>query len=145
MLTGLPVGYCIYLGDTLVAWSSRKQQVVARSSAESEYRALAQAAAEISWIESLLKEISLCPTLLPTLWCDNLSASALASNPVYHARTKHIELDVHFVRDEVLEGKLMIQYTPSSDQIVELLIKPLAQTRFLTLNDKLGVKNQTPA
>lgn len=132
-------GYCVYLGDTLVAWSSKKQQVVARSSAESEYRALAQASAEITWVESLLKEIKLQPASPPILWCDNLSASALASNPVYHARTKHIELDIHFVRDKVLEGKLKIQYIPSSDQTADLLTKPLAHSRFLFLKDKLGV------
>lgn len=78
---------------------------------------------------------------IPTLWCDDLSASALASNHVYHARTKHIELDIHFVRDKVLEGKLSIQYVPSSDQITDLLTKSLAQTRFLIFKDKFGVKD----
>lgn len=133
-------GYCVYLGDTLVSWSSKKQQFVARSSTKSEYRALAHVSAKITWIESLLKEINLQPASSPILWCDNLSASVLASNPVYHARTKHIELDIHFVRDKVLEGKLKIQYIPSSDQTADLMTKPLSQTRFLLLKDKLGVK-----
>ncbi|KAL5544077.1 hypothetical protein UlMin_007861 [Ulmus minor] len=95
-------GYCVYLGDILVSWSSKKQNVVSRSSAESEYRALAQVACELFWIESLLKEISFPLLTTPVTWCDNLSACALAANPVLHAITKHIEVDVHFVRDRVL-------------------------------------------
>lgn len=113
---------------------------MARSNTKSEYKALARATAKIVWIESLLKEVKLYPGLVPILWCDNLSASALASNLVYHARTKHIELDIHFVRDRVLEKKLSIQYVPSSDQIADLLTEPLTQIRFLFLKDKLGVK-----
>uniref|UniRef100_A0A803Q5F0 Reverse transcriptase Ty1/copia-type domain-containing protein n=1 Tax=Cannabis sativa TaxID=3483 RepID=A0A803Q5F0_CANSA len=90
-------GYCVYLGESLVSWSSKKQSVVSRSSTESEYRALAHVSAEITWIESLLKEIKFPLPTVPITWCDNLSASALASNPMYHARTKHIELDIHYV------------------------------------------------
>lgn len=132
-------GYCVYLGDNLVSWCSKKQQVVARSSTEAEYRALAHSASEITWIQSLLNELHLPQVTTPKIWCDNLSASALASNPVYHARTKHIELDVHFVRDKVLNGELEISYVPSSDQTADLLTKPLAHSRFMFLRDTLGV------
>uniref|UniRef100_A0A803PYD1 Retrovirus-related Pol polyprotein from transposon RE1 n=1 Tax=Cannabis sativa TaxID=3483 RepID=A0A803PYD1_CANSA len=118
-------GYCVYLGDSLISWSSKKQTVVARSSTESEYRALAQLAAEISWIQGLLCEMKFELPSVPVIWCDNLSASALAANPVYHARTKHIELDVHFVRDKVLDKKLEIRYVPSHDQVADCLTKSL--------------------
>ncbi|KAM6584466.1 hypothetical protein CsatB_011468 [Cannabis sativa] len=131
-------GYCVFFGNTLVSWSSKKQPVVARSSTESEYRALAHVAAEISWIESLLKELNFkTPTAIT--WCDNMGANALASNPVFHARTKHIEVDVHFIRDKVLSKELDIRYVPSSDQVADCLTKGLSSSRFNFLIDKLGV------
>ncbi|XP_062114749.1 uncharacterized mitochondrial protein AtMg00810-like [Humulus lupulus] len=133
-------GYCVYLGDSLVSWSSKKQAVVSRSSTESEYRALAHVASEITWIKSLLKEFQFKLLERPVTWCDNISASALASNPVYHARTEHIEIDVHFVRDKVLKKELEIRYIPTSDQIADCLTKSITQSRFQVLVDKLGVK-----
>ena len=106
-------GYCVYLGDTLIAWSSKKQQVVARSSMEPEHRALAQVACEITWIESLLKELKFPLERTFVTWCDNLSASALAANPVYHVRTKHIKVDIHFIRNKVMAKQLKVRYIPS--------------------------------
>jgi hypothetical protein len=132
-------GYYVYLGDTLVAWSSKKQGFIARSSTESEYRALAQVAAEISWIEALLGELEFPLPCVPVTWCDNMSANALASNPVYHARTKHIELDVHYVRDRVLQHQLKVLCIPTSDQVVDCLTKSLSHTRFQHFRSKLGV------
>ena len=76
---------------------------------------------------------------MPIIWCDSLSASALAANPVYHARTKHIEVDIHFVRDKVLVKQLDVRYIPSFDQVVDCLTKPLSHTHFQYLRDKLGV------
>ncbi|XP_062093531.1 uncharacterized mitochondrial protein AtMg00810-like [Humulus lupulus] len=120
-------GYCVYFGESLISWSSKKQTVVARSSTESEYRALALLAAELAWLQSLLAEMRF---EMSNIWCDNLSASALANNPVYHGRTKHIELDVHFVRDKILQKQLEIRYVHSHDQIADCLTKGLTPTRF---------------
>ena len=131
--------YCIYFGNNLVSWSSKKQTVVTRSSAESEYRALASASAEITQIQSLLNELKIECTLLPTIWCDNVSATELAKNPVYHSRTKHIELDMHFVRDKVLARELEICYIPSEEHIADILIKPLTFTHFNYFRAKLKV------
>ncbi|MDV3193954.1 MAG: Ty1/Copia family ribonuclease HI [Sweet potato little leaf phytoplasma] len=75
----------------------------------------------------------------PILWCDNISARALAANPVFHARTKHIEIDVHFVQDLVLNSQLDVRYIPSADQIVDCLTKPLSHSQFAHLRFKLGV------
>uniref|UniRef100_A0A803QCY3 Integrase catalytic domain-containing protein n=1 Tax=Cannabis sativa TaxID=3483 RepID=A0A803QCY3_CANSA len=133
-------GYCVYLGNTLVSWSSKKQHVVSRSSTESEYRALPHVSAKISWIESLLKEIGF-PLKTVVTWCDNLGASALASNPVFHARKKHIEIDIHFVRDKVLRKELEVRYIPSSDQVADCLTKGLTSSRFHFLIDKVGDMN----
>ena len=106
-------GYCVFLGDSLVSWSSNKQSVVSCLSAELEYRALALIACKLTWLESLIHEMAfLCPPI-PITWCDNMSASALAMNLVFHARTKHIKVDLHFVRDKVLEYKLEVRYVPS--------------------------------
>ncbi|KAK1665948.1 hypothetical protein QYE76_054107 [Lolium multiflorum] len=87
-------GYCVYLGSSLVSWSSKRQPTVSRSSAEAEYHAVA----ECTWLRQLLSELS-CPVDKATVvFCDNVSAVYLSANPVHHRRTKHIELDIHFVR-----------------------------------------------
>ena len=114
---------------------------MSRSTTESEYRELAQVSAEITWIESLLREIKFSLVDKSVTWCDNTSASAIASNPVYHALTKHIELDIHFVRDKVLNKELDVRYIPSIDQIVDCMTKSLSHTRFKYLVSKLGVKS----
>ncbi|KAH9651968.1 retrovirus-related pol polyprotein from transposon RE1 [Citrus sinensis] len=131
--------YCVYLGNNLISWSSKKQTVVTKSSAESEYRALASAASEIAWLKSLFLEMEVYCVERPTIWCDNISATELAKNPVFHSRTKHIEIDVHFIRDKVLSGDLKIYYVPSEDQIADILTKPLSSPQFNYLRDKLNV------
>lgn len=93
-------GLCVFVGSNVVSWSSKKQHVVSRSSTESEYRALANTAVEVVCIQSLLHEIGIHVPSKPVIWCDNKSTAAIVSNPFYHARTKHIEIDTHFVRDK---------------------------------------------
>ncbi|KAH9726030.1 retrovirus-related pol polyprotein from transposon RE1 [Citrus sinensis] len=131
--------YCVYLGNNLVSWSSKKQPVIARSSTESEYRSLAAASAEISWLQSLFSELKLQCTEKPAIWCDNLSATELARNPVFHSRTKHIEIDIHYVRDKVLAGELNINYVPSEEQVADIMTKPLSFIKFNYLRAKLNV------
>ncbi|XP_058222953.1 uncharacterized mitochondrial protein AtMg00810-like [Rhododendron vialii] len=94
-------GFCIFLGHNLISWSAKKQPTVSRSSTEAEYRALAHTVAELSWLQMLLRDFSIVLHSLPVLWCDNLGALALASNPVFHARSKHIAIDYHFIREKV--------------------------------------------
>ncbi|CAL5394396.1 unnamed protein product [Camellia sinensis] len=130
-------GYCIFLGSNLVSWSAKKQATVSRSSTEAEYRSLAHTAAELAWISMLLTELSIASTVPPTLWCDNISAMALASNPVFHSRSKHIEVDCHYVREQVFAKKLVLQYIPTNDQLADIFTKPLSVSRFLYLKDKL--------
>ncbi|XP_028109674.1 uncharacterized protein LOC114308301 [Camellia sinensis] len=131
-------GYCIYLGPNLISWSAKKQPTVSRSSSEAEYRALAQTSAELSWIRMLLANLHISVPV-PTLWCDNLSAIAMSNNPVFHARTKHIEVDYHFVRERVASKKLHICHIPTSDQVADIFTKPLSVARFQYLQLQLNV------
>ena len=120
----------MYLGNNLISWSSKKQATVARSSTKAEYKAIANATSELIWINSLLRELQLNLSP-PTLWCDNIGATYLSSNPVFHARMKHIEVDFHFVREQVASGKLRVCIISGKDQIADLLTKPLPKSRFL--------------
>ena len=93
----------------------------------------------MAWIQSLLQELSFPLLAILVTWCDNMGAIALAINPVYHARTKHIEIDVHLIRDRVLEKILMVRYVPSHEQVTDYLTKPLSHSCFNFLREKLGV------
>lgn len=130
-------GHCIFFGQNLVTWSSRKQHVVSRSSTESEYRALANATADIVWLHSLSTELGISFTSPSQLWSDNKSAIALASNAVFHARTKHVEIDVHFIREKVQAKVVDIGFVPSEDQIADIFTKPLPESSFVQLRKRL--------
>jgi histone deacetylase 1/2 len=138
-------GSCIFFGSNLVSWGSKKQPLVARSSTEAEYRSMANTTAELIWIQSLLQELCI-PYHPPTLLCDNLSAVSLAHNPVLHARTKHMELDIHFVREKVLSRQLQVLHVPATDQLADPLTKPLYPSNYSTIRSKLKVfsKEETP-
>lgn len=135
-------GYAIYLGSNLVSWSARKQKTVSRSSTESEYKALADTVAELTWLETLLRELRVPMKSVPILWCDNLGATYLSANPVFHARTKHVEVDFHFVREKVAQRRLSVQFISTHDQIADVFTKPLPSERFLFLKSKLRVDSR---
>ncbi|KAM2657198.1 hypothetical protein EV1_012593 [Malus domestica] len=133
-------GFCIFLGTSLLSWSAKKQPTVARSSTEAEYRSLANSAAELTWICKLLIDVGLTLPSPPKLWCDNISAMHLAKNPVFHARTKHVELDYHYIREKVLSNALSVHFICTQDQLADICTKPLSKARFHLLRHKLALR-----
>ena len=131
-------GAAIYFGPNLVSWWSKKQTVVARSSTKAEYRSLASAATEITWIHTLLAKL-VVSSAMPALYCDNQSAVAVTHNPVLHSRTEHVEIDVFFVKEKVLTQQLQVFHIHATDQWADALTKPLSPSRFLFLHSKLNV------
>lgn len=136
-------GYGIFLGHNLISWSSRKQRTVARSSTEAEFKCLADTTAELIWLEALLQDLRLPWHGPPVLWCDNISAIYLTGNPVFHARTKHVEIDYHFVRERISQRKLLVQYISTIDQPADIFTKGLSTSRFRLLQTKLTVRSAT--
>jgi histone deacetylase 1/2 len=123
-------GFTMYLGLNLISWSARKQSTVSRSSTEAEYKALANATAEIMWIQKLLAELKIQHSKVARLWCDNIGATYLSQNPVFHARTKHIEIDFHFVRERVAQKLLDICFINSGDQVADGFTKPINNAKM---------------
>jgi hypothetical protein len=123
-------GIGILLGSSLISWTAKKQSVVARSSTDDEYCAMALATTELFWLRMLFKDLGIPLFFTPRLWCDNIGALALASNPIYHAKTKHIEVDHHFIREKVLNGDIFIKYVSTHDQLADVFTKGLSSTCF---------------
>jgi hypothetical protein len=95
-------GFAVFIGPNLISWCAKKQKIVSHSSTKVEYKLMADTTAEIMWVQSILRELCvLCPRSAQ-LWCDNMGAKYIASNPIFHGRMKHVEIDYHFVRDRVL-------------------------------------------
>ncbi|XP_028964631.1 uncharacterized mitochondrial protein AtMg00810-like [Malus domestica] len=129
-------GYCVYLASNLISWNAKKQPMVAQSSTEAEYRSFALTATEITWICKIFKDLTFPLSHTPTLWCDNVSAISLASNPMFHARTKHIEIDYHYIRELVLADLITILYVNIEHQIADIHTKSLPKSRFHFLRSK---------
>jgi hypothetical protein len=132
----------VFYGPNLVSWSARKQAIVARSSTEAEYKSLANATAEVFWIQSLLVELGAEQKQIPCLWCDNLGATYLSANPVFHACAKHIEIDFHFVRERVAKRLLQVQLIPSQEQIADGFTKALPVRSFEEFKRNLNLSKK---
>jgi len=133
-------GFCIFMGDSLLTWKSKKQPTVSRSSTEVEYRAIASITSELLWLKQLLRFFDHQPQKV-LLLCDNVSAIHLSSNPVSHQRSKHIGIDVHFVREHVESGFLRLIHVKSHQQVADLFTKALPHQKFAPLISKLALQN----
>jgi histone deacetylase 1/2 len=132
-----------FFGPNLISWSARKQATVSRSSTEAEYKAMANATAEIIWVQALLRELGVPLRAPPCLWCDNLGATYLSANPVFHARTKHIEIDFHFVRERVASKEIMIKFISSKDQLTDGFTKALPVKTFNEFKRNLNLSSSS--
>ncbi|GJZ25913.1 ribonuclease H-like domain-containing protein [Tanacetum coccineum] len=131
-------GYCVFLGDNLISWSSKRQHVISRSSAEAEYRGVANAITETARVHNLLRDL-LVPLRSATLvYCDNISVVYLSFNPVQHQQTKHIEIDIHFVRDFVATGHVL--HVPSRYHYADIFSKGLPSSLFEEFRSSLSVR-----
>ncbi|XP_062211715.1 uncharacterized protein LOC133912813 [Phragmites australis] len=123
-------GYAVFLGNNLVSWSSKRQPTVSHSSAEAEYRAVANAVAEMTWLRQLLQELHIPLQRATIVFCDNISAVYFSTNPVQHQHTKHIEIDLHFVRERVAAGAVRVLHVPTSSQYADIFTKGLPLSIF---------------
>ena len=133
--------YIVYLGLNPISWSSRKQPTIARSSTEAEYRTVASTAAELNWVCFLLTDLGVTLPAISVIFCDNVGATQLCSNPIFHSRMKHVAIDYHFIRDRVQSGSLRVAHVSSKDQLADALTKPLPRTTFQLLKSKIGLSH----
>ncbi|XP_029127784.1 uncharacterized protein LOC114916044 [Cajanus cajan] len=133
-------GYCVFFGNSLVSWKAKRQNTVSKSSVEAEYRSLASISTELTWLRNLLIDFNI-HIPYATIYYDNQAAIYIASNPTYHERTKHLEIDLHYVREQVDKGALKLIRVRKHHQLVDIFTKSLPRTVFLNILSKLGVEN----
>jgi len=126
----------VFFGQTPISWKSSKQCTVVRSSTEAKYKALADGTAEVIWLQYLLTDLQIPSASAPIIWCDNLGATYLSANLVFHAGTKYVEVDYHFVRDRVVKKKIQIRFISSQDQLADVFTKSLPTSSFTAFRFK---------
>ncbi|XP_060216750.1 uncharacterized protein LOC132644191 [Lycium barbarum] len=133
--------FFIKLGDSLVSWKSKKQSTISRSLAEAEYRSLANTVSELTWLTGLNRDLGVQLKLLVCVYSDSKAAIQIAANPMFHERTKHIEIDCHFIREKIQQGLIKTEYLPTIEQLADVLTKGLNKIQQEYLLSKLGLLN----
>jgi hypothetical protein len=131
--------YAVFLGANLVSWSAKRQTVVSRSSAEAEYHAVANGVADTTWLRQLLLELKSPLSRYTLVYCDNISVVYLSNNPVQHQRTKHVEIDLHFVREKVAIGQVRVLHVPTTSQFADVFTKGLPSSVFEEFRSSLNI------
>ncbi|CAM8987644.1 unnamed protein product [Rhodiola kirilowii] len=134
-------GHCVMLGPCIISWKTKKQPVISRSSAESEYRSMAAVCCELTWLARLISVMGVAVSSAIPLYCDNKVAIHIAHNPVFHERTKHVELDCHLVRAHVLSKFVQPMHITTNEQPADIFTKSLTREQLQYLCSKLGVSN----
>ncbi|MCO5557715.1 hypothetical protein L7F22_011286 [Adiantum nelumboides] len=132
-------GFCFMLGSSCISWLSKKQPTVATSSCEAEYRAFFRATVECVWLRRLMADLGVGEDTANTIYADSQSALAVARNPVFHARTKHIEVHYHYVRERLSAGEMSLAYVPTQDNLVDLFTKALSREKLEAFRKALGL------
>ncbi|XP_042987265.1 secreted RxLR effector protein 161-like [Carya illinoinensis] len=130
-------GWCMFLGDALISWRCKKQDRVSKSSTEAEYCAMSTACSEIVWLCGLLEELGFPQTTSTPLHVDNISAIQIATNPVFHERTKHIEVDCHYIRDTLESRVISLPHISSDLQVADVFTKAMTRQQHQFLVGKL--------
>nr|GEU40288.1 copia protein [Tanacetum cinerariifolium]GEU87051.1 copia protein [Tanacetum cinerariifolium] len=136
----LTFGYCVFLGNNLLSWSAKRQPTLSCSSDEDEYRGVANAVDETCWLHNLLRELHTPLSSATLVYCDNINAVYLSSNPVQHQCTKHIEIDIPFIQYLVATGQVRVLHVPSHCQYVDIFTKGLPTTLFEEFRSSLSVR-----
>ncbi|KAL5553896.1 hypothetical protein UlMin_041297 [Ulmus minor] len=134
-------GYCSYVWGNLVTWRSKKQPVVSRSSEELEYRALTLGICEGMWLQRLLRELRIEAKSVVRMFCDSQATIDISKNQIHHDRTKHVEIDQHFISEKVNNGIIQLSYIPTRLQTANILTEALPRTSFDEFNSKIGLYN----
>jgi hypothetical protein len=132
-------GYVVFLGDSLISWFSKRQNTVSRSSTEAEYRAVANAVVEATWWRQLLTELHTPLHKTTLVYCDNVSAIYMSKNPIQHQRTKHVEIDLHFIRGRVALCDVRVLHVPTTSQFADIFTKGLPTSVFAEFRSRLNV------
>ncbi|KAJ9542160.1 hypothetical protein OSB04_028666 [Centaurea solstitialis] len=130
----------VLLGGKLVSWTSKKQNSVSTSTAEGDYVSAGSCCTQVLWMRNQLLDYGFQLSKIP-IFCDNTSAIAIASNPVLHSKTKHIEIRYHFIRDHVMNGDVELHFIPTEYHLANLFTKHLDEKRFNQLISELGMLN----
>ncbi|KAG7578912.1 Integrase catalytic core [Arabidopsis thaliana x Arabidopsis arenosa] len=134
-------GWIVQLGSSIISWKAKKQDMVSMSSAEAEYRAMNAVTKELKWLKSLLYDLGVDHIEPMTIKCDSKAAIHISLNPVFHERTKHIERDCHFVRDEIVRRVVKPEHVYTEDQLADILTKALGRKEFDAFLLKLGIQD----